>query len=177
MTDWSKTVEDHGPVVWKTAYRLLENEADAADCFQRTFLAAVEFARQQPVHHWPALLRRLATARALEQLRVRIRDRGRQTELSESDPLDGCTSPLEAAQASELAESLRIALGEIDPRQAQVFCLTQLEGLSYDDVATELGMTVNHVGVLLNRARATLKERLAAFAPPRTNEIKQEVKP
>ncbi|MEX2138799.1 MAG: sigma-70 family RNA polymerase sigma factor [Pirellulales bacterium] len=177
MTDWSQIVEDHGPIVWKTAYRLLGNGADAADCFQRTFLAAVELSRRQPVRHWPALLRRLATARALEQLRVRIRERGRQTGLSESDSQDGRASPLEVAQASELAEGMRIALGEVDPRQAQAFCLTQLEGHSYDEVAAELGVTVNHVGVLLNRARATLKERLAAFAPHRVNETKQEVQP
>src|SRR5688572_11741737 len=135
MTDWLKIVEDHGPIVWKTASRLLGNGADAADCFQRTFLAAVKFAGQQAVRDWPALLRRLATARALEQLRARIRDRGRQTGLSSRDSLDGHASPPEIAQARELAGELRIALGTIDPRQAQVFCLTQLEGLSYDEAA------------------------------------------
>jgi RNA polymerase sigma-70 factor (ECF subfamily) len=176
MTDWSQIVAEHGPIVWKTARRLLSHEADAADCFQRTFLAAVEFARLQRVRHWPALLRRLATSRALEQLRVRIRERGRQAGF-DCEPLVDRTSldPLEIAQTSELAERLRVALAEIDPRQAQVFCLTQLEGLSYDDVADELALTVNHVGVLLNRARSTLKERLAAFAPDRASKDKREV--
>jgi RNA polymerase sigma-70 factor (ECF subfamily) len=176
MADWSQIVAEHGPMVWKTAYRLLSNDADAADCFQRTFLAAVEFARQQTVRHWPALLRRLATSRALEQLRVRIRERGRQTSF-DSEPIADRASrdPFEIAQTTELAERLRVALADIDPRQAQVFCLTQLERQSYDDVATELGLTVNHVGVLLNRARATLKERLAAFAPNRASKDKREV--
>ena len=176
MTDWSQIVEAHGPVVWKTARRLLNNEADAADCFQRTFLAAVEFARQQTVRHWPALLRRLATSRALEQLRVRIRERGRQVVFDGDPHVDHASGdPLELAQTSELAERMRAALCEIDPRQSQVFCLTQLEGLSYDDVAAELGLTVNHVGVLLSRARATLKERLAAFAPNRAITDKPKV--
>ena len=178
MTDWSQIVAEHGPIVWKTAHRLLSNEADAADCFQRTFLSAVEFARQQPVRHWPALLRRIATSRALEQLRVRIRERDRHTALDTALPPDlRSHDPLALAQTSELAERMRIALGDIDPRQAQVFCLSQLEGLSYDDVAAELGLTVNHVGVLLNRARATLKERLAAFAPNRAKENTREVRP
>ena len=88
MTDWSQIVAEHGPIVWKTAHRLLSNEADAADCFQRTFLSAVEFARQQPVRHWPALLRRIATSRALEQLRVRIRERDRHTALDTALPPD-----------------------------------------------------------------------------------------
>jgi len=77
MTDWSQIVAGHGTLVWRTARRLLMHEADAADCFQRTFLAAVELNEWEEIRHWPALLRRLATARALEQLRERLRQRGR----------------------------------------------------------------------------------------------------
>jgi RNA polymerase sigma-70 factor (ECF subfamily) len=166
MTDWSLIVAEYGSIVWKTARRLLSNEADAADCFQQTFVTAVELARRQPVRHWPALLLRLATSRALEQLRVRIRERSRLATFDTDFPANARScNPLESAQVSELADRLRDALVEIDPRQAQVFCLTQLDGLSYEEVAIELGLTVNHVGVLLNRARSALKERLAAFAP------------
>ena len=66
MVDWSQIVEQHGPLVWKTVYRLLRHDADAADCFQRTFLSALELSRTQAIHNWPGLLRRLGTARALE---------------------------------------------------------------------------------------------------------------
>jgi RNA polymerase sigma-70 factor (ECF subfamily) len=178
MTDWSQIVAEHGPVVWKTARRLLANDADAADCFQQTFLGAVELNRREPIREWPALLRRLATARALEQLRLRIRRRGREGSLSESDSEDfRATGPLEAAQASELADRLRRALVEIEARQAQVFCLSQLEGLSYDEVASELGLTVNHVGVLLNRAREALRERLKGLAPEQPDQMKHKVQP
>ena len=37
-------------------------------------------------------------------------------------------------------------------RGSGMFCLSQLDGLSYDDVAAELGLTVNYVGVLLTCA-------------------------
>jgi DNA-directed RNA polymerase specialized sigma24 family protein len=77
MADWSEVVRRHGPLVWRTAYRLLSHEADAADCFQRTFLAAVELA---------AALARLTTARALEQLRKRYREAGRSTTLADDPP-------------------------------------------------------------------------------------------
>jgi RNA polymerase sigma-70 factor (ECF subfamily) len=178
MTDWSQIVAEHGPMVWKTARRLLDNDADAADCFQQTFLGAVELNRREPIRQWPALLRRLATARALEQLRSRIRRRSRHTSLPANEPIDKrVTDPSESAQASELADQLRSALAEIDLRQAQVFCLTQLEGLSYDEVASELALTVNHVGVLLNRARAALRERLKALAPEQPDQMKHKVQP
>lgn len=164
-------------MVWKTAYRLLNHDADAADCFQRTFVAAIEFARNQPVRNWPALLRRLATARALEQLRERIRHRGRYAALADEAPADRrIADPLVAAQTAELARRMRASLVEIDPRQAHVFCLAVLEGLSYDEIAAELGLTVNHVGVLLNRARTSLQQRLKSFAPAE-KESQREVQP
>ncbi|HEV2948238.1 MAG TPA: sigma factor [Gemmataceae bacterium] len=81
MTDWSQIVEQHGPAVWRTAVRLLRNEADAADCFQRTFVSALEFSRKQTVRNWPALLKQFVTARAIERLRQRRQDTHRLTGL------------------------------------------------------------------------------------------------
>ena len=63
------------------------------------------------------------------------------------------------------SEALREALTDLDDRQAQVFCLVCLEGLSYQQVAEQVGVTVNHVGVLLNRAKTRLRERLQAHGP------------
>ena len=40
-----------------------------------------------------------------------------------------------------------------------------LEGFNYDEIAGQLRITVNHVGVLLNRARTFLRARLAAHQP------------
>ena len=65
-----------GAAVWRTAYRLLGNRADADECFQEAFLAALEVSRREPVRDWGALLRRLAAARALDRLRRRYRHGG-----------------------------------------------------------------------------------------------------
>lgn len=166
MTDWSQVVQEHGPLVWRTAHRLLGNEADAADCFQRTFVSALELARKEAIRNWPPLLKRLATVRALECLRQRRRVAIRRAALPEGGSADArAVDPLLAAQASELAEHLRKALADLDDRQAQAFCLACLEGLSYQEVAEQVGVTVNHVGVLLNRARAKLRERLQSHRP------------
>ncbi len=168
MPDWPQVVRDFGPLVWQTACRLLSNEADAADCFQRTFVSAVELAAAEPVRDWPAALRRLATARALEQLRQRYRDAPRRGAYPDELPPDPAVpDPLDAAAGAELADALRAALAGIDPRQAEVFCLAAIEGLTYPEVAAHLGLTANHVGVLLNRARAVIRVRLRAFDPTR----------
>jgi RNA polymerase sigma-70 factor (ECF subfamily) len=168
MTDWPAIVQEFGPLVWRTTYRLLGNHADAADCFQRAFLSAVEAEAAGPVRNWPGLLRRLATTRALEQLRQRKRSAARFAPLGDTPPADPVApDPPGLAAAGELADRLRDALAEIEPVQAQVFCLVCLDGLSYREAADQLGVTPNHAGVLLNRARAALRDRLAAFDPDR----------
>jgi RNA polymerase sigma-70 factor (ECF subfamily) len=178
MTDWNAVVREHGPIVWRVAYRLLGNEADAADCFQRSFVSALGSSQLASVRDWPALLRRVATARALEQLRDRYRRKVRAGALPEFPVLDDhAADPLDAAAGEELAGRLREALTRIDPRQAEVFCLASLESWSYPEISAELGVTTNHVGVLLSRARAALREELRAFDPVRRNYHEREERP
>ena len=59
VINWQRIIDKHGAIVWQTAYRLLGNHADAADCFQETFICALEISKIQRVRHFPALLTRL----------------------------------------------------------------------------------------------------------------------
>src|SRR5437667_17364 len=114
-------------MVWRTIRRLVRHEADAADCFQRTFVSALEFLRTCEVRNWTALLKRLATARAIECIRQQRRAAGRLTILLEHGNVDPrAVQPVEAAQASELVERLRDALADLDEQAARVFCLACL---------------------------------------------------
>ncbi|MFN9940827.1 MAG: RNA polymerase sigma factor, partial [bacterium] len=60
-TDWTAIVHEHGAAVWRLARRILGDEADAGDCFQETFVAALSASRAAPVANWPGFLRRLCT--------------------------------------------------------------------------------------------------------------------
>ncbi|MFI5381729.1 MAG: RNA polymerase sigma factor [Tepidisphaerales bacterium] len=134
-TDWSGIVREYAPLVWKTVYRLLPREADAADCFQDTFVSAFEFSRRGPVNHWAGLLQRLATARALDILRRRYR---RQTDPPASaEPLDTspASDPVGRAMAAELGGQLRDVLSQLPERECAVFCLRFLSELSYQEIS------------------------------------------
>jgi len=108
MTDWQSIVATHSAVVWRTAYRLLGNHQDAADCFQETFLSALDVARRQMVRSWPAMLTCLATARALDRVRQRMRERGRSVDVAElasaASPEPG---PEQQAETAELVRMFR----------------------------------------------------------------------
>jgi RNA polymerase sigma-70 factor (ECF subfamily) len=167
MTDWREVVEQHGHVVWQTAYRLLGNHADACDCFQKVFLDAVQVSRRQRVNQWPALLRQMATVRALDLLRDRYRRRSRSEPMAAAEEASANTPlPDQQAEAAELSDHLRQALTQLPDRQAEVFCLRWIEGMSYEEIAARLEIEANHVGVLLNRARTRLRQLLDRFVTP-----------
>jgi RNA polymerase sigma-70 factor (ECF subfamily) len=164
MIDWQLISRQHGPLVWRTAYRLLNTDADAADCFQETFVSALDVSRKQDVKNWPGLLQRLATARALDLLRRRKREnRSRAAGQVEWEQIaSDQVAPDQGAQDAELMDSLRSAVAKLPPQQAEVFCLRHLNGLSYEEIADELGISVDGVGVSLHRARHRLRELLVS---------------
>lgn len=168
MTDWGETLNRFGPMVWRTVNRLVRDVADSEDCFQEAFASAWKYSQRHEVRDWPALLRWMATARALERVREQVRRRTRFESWPAAGVIDPRASdPAQVAQNGELEELLRRALAEIKPQEAAVFCLVCLEGLSYGDVAGQLDLTVNHVGVVLNRARSRLRTILGHTLPGR----------
>jgi len=80
-------------------------------------------------------------------------------------PASRDAGPVGAAQASELAERLREALGRVTPRHAEVFCMHFMLAMTNDEIAVALNMTVNAVGVLLHRGRAELRQLLEEGSP------------
>jgi predicted DNA-binding protein (UPF0251 family) len=78
---------------------------------------------------------------------------------------DKAVDPLETASATKLAGALRVALTEIEPNMAEIFCLVGLKGMSNTDAAKQMGLTAKHAGELLHRAHKTLPEKLQQFAP------------
>jgi RNA polymerase sigma-70 factor, ECF subfamily len=161
MTDWDAVVGRNVEIVQRTVYRLVGNHADAWDCIQETFLEAVKIDRREPVRNWPALLRHLATARSLDLLRVRCRQRNRLSpDVTPDRAISREPSPSGSAEASELADRLRVALGQLPRRQAEVFCLTCFEQMTTEQVAERLGIRPSAARMLLCRARGRLHRLL-----------------
>ncbi len=161
MTDWEAILAEHGRLVWQKAWRLLGNHADTSDCFQDVFVSAMECAKRQEVRNWPALLRTLTNARALDRLRSRIRRRDHFDEPADIGTLASEErSPAQRAESNELTDHLREALSQLPAQQSEAFCLRFFEGMSYAEIAVELHITSNAAGVLIHRARGKLQSLL-----------------
>jgi RNA polymerase sigma factor (sigma-70 family) len=161
MTDWRAIVADHGPDVWRAVYRILTRDEDAWDSYQEVFLEAFRSAPRTLVRDWGAYLGTLATRRALDRLRRRIRDRELARVIDRLPaPEAGGPSPHEQVAAEELMDRIRSAVAELPERQAEVFWLSCIEGVGHPRIAEQLRITPGAVRMLLSRARSALAEAL-----------------
>jgi RNA polymerase sigma factor (sigma-70 family) len=168
VIDWQQIVRDYSPAIWKTAYRLVGNRDDAADCVQDTFLSAVRLGNSMPVAHWGALLHRMACVRAMDCLRKRYRTSARREPVQPdwNGLPDNRCDPQQQAQVSELAQKLVQSLVELPKLQAEAFYLRHLADLEYGEIAEALEINPNSVGALLHRAKESLQNMLSRVLAP-----------
>jgi RNA polymerase sigma-70 factor (ECF subfamily) len=143
-------------MAFAAAWRVLGHAGDTEDAVQEALLSAFHLHRSQQVASWGALLRRLATCRALDLLRKRHPCQS----LTLDAPASVFTQPETVAVASELAQRLRQALLKLAPREAEVFSLRYFGEMTNEEIAKELEMSTGTVAVALHKARARLRDLL-----------------
>jgi RNA polymerase sigma factor (sigma-70 family) len=82
-----------------------------------------------------------------------------------SEEIDGVETPPQAFERGERLRTVVAAVRDLPERQRSAIVLQAVEGRSYDEIASELGVTDGAVRQLLNRARNTLREAAAAITP------------
>lgn len=166
MDPWSDIERQYGPLVWKTANRLLNNYADAADCYQEVFLAAFKESRRKEIRNWQAFLRILATQRGIDRLRQRGVHAERHAPIQDMGEVVGSSSEAgQIAKANELMDAVRAGLTTLPAKQAEAFWLRFVDQLTYEEIAEQVAITPNAVGVLIHRARSKLRVFLASETP------------
>lgn len=145
----------HG-LVFRTAYRITGNAADAEDVLQTVFLRLLRRPSQaEAPENEQSYLRRAAINAALDIVRSRQPDHT----LELVDVPSGASE----ADARELRQALGRALGKLNPRSAEVFALRFLEGFANPEIAHMLGISQVLVAVLVHRTRRQLRKELAAY--------------
>ena len=164
--DWEAICQEHGSMVWATVFRVLNDHGAAWDCYQEVFLEAWERASKGAVSDWGAFLRWLSVCRALDQVRQRRLSQARGAVAGPAvDALSVDDSPASPVELDELMDQLVAALATLPPRQSEAFWLRAIEDRPYGEIAQLLGTTTNEVGVLIHRARESLRTALSAFDP------------
>ncbi len=158
-------VERHAGLVMGVCRRVLRHAADADDAFQATFLVLARKAGslnwQESIAGWlhdtarrTSLKLRSSTARrrVVEQQAAEARPEGEATHAT-SDPSSQAT-------VHELSEILDEELARLPAKFREVILLSQIEGLSRDELADRLGISIAAVKDRLERGREQLRSRL-----------------
>ena len=149
-------VERHGPMVHRVCQGVLREEHDADDAFQATFLILARKAgsirERGSIASWLYGVARRVALRARAQRRLR----------TEREQAAGARATVRDSGMDQTGLSQDV-LDEVDRlpfkyRSAIVLC--DLDGLTQEEAARELGVPVGTVKVRLSRARQRLRGRL-----------------
>ncbi len=162
-------VRTFGPQVLAVARRYLKSEADAADCFQETFIAVFKsigsYAGQSSLRQW---VRGVAVNQSLMALRKRKRTREESIEymmpvFDESGSRVECAeqhkrSSIEAEiDTEQMQECVRQSIDKLPDNYRTILLLRDIDGLNTRETAAILGIEINAVKTRLHRARTALR--------------------
>lgn len=171
---FNRLVEERHGDIYALLYRLTEDPEEARDLTQETFLQAfrhlASFRGDADLRTW---LYRIAVNQARNRWRWwkrRRRDRTVSLDAPVSEEIDSPLSaglagdealdPERQALAREREQVLHAALKSLARPYREVIVLRDIEGLSYEEVATALDLNVGTVKSRLNRGRTELRRRL-----------------
>jgi RNA polymerase sigma-70 factor (ECF subfamily) len=147
--------EETHSLVFRTAYRMTGNAADAEDVLQQVFLRLLRRgSTAEPLDNQESYLRRAAINLSLDT--IRNRQDSRSVPLDEAPPLPS----IQGQNQSELQDSLRRALATLSGRAAEVFALRYFEGYKNQEIAKMLALSQVQVAVLLFRTRQQLQKEI-----------------
>lgn len=171
-TACAECIEQHSAAVYRLALRLMRNEAEAEDVVQETFVSAFKaidsFEGHSRLATW---LYRIANNVALMRLRrvqpvlVAVDEPVREADGRETprELFDWCCLPEQDFETAEARAELEGAIAALPESLRSVFVLRELEGLSTEEAAEALGISVDNVKTRLHRARLRLRERLSEY--------------
>ncbi|MFZ0595332.1 MAG: sigma-70 family RNA polymerase sigma factor [Bryobacteraceae bacterium] len=155
LAEFSRLFDQYHGMVFRTAYRLTGNAADAEDVLQNIFLRLI---RRSPGHQLSdeeSYLRRAAVNASLDVLRAK--------QTSSAVPLDEISVPTKESHANEIRECLRRAFARLSPRAAEIFALRYLEDFTNQQIARTLEISQVLVAVTLHRTRRQLQKEIRSY--------------
>jgi RNA polymerase sigma-70 factor (ECF subfamily) len=151
------------------AYRLTADEEDARDVVQESYLRAWKalpnFRGDAQFSTW---MYRITANTAYSVAKRRRRHRADPLDAMVEDPIElhPDLQPEGAAETSAMLDELAVALDELPPKLRVLVVLKDVYGLSHEEIAEELGISVAAAKVRLHRGRRKLRDLLYEDGAP-----------
>lgn len=163
-------IAQYAAPVFRLAYRILNDHADAADAVQEVFLKVFrsigEFQGDSSLKTW---IYRITVNTASNQNRWWRRHKEQEYSLDAPQrgekelcfvPVDQAQNPFESLLSRETQEMVRTAMASLPECFRTVLILREMESLSYEEIAEILHISLGTVKSRLARARQALKSEL-----------------
>ena len=163
---WDEVVRDHSARVYRLAYRLTGNVPDAEDLTQEVFVRVFRSLSSYTPGTFEGWLHRITTNLFLDMARRRQRIRFEGLGDDAAGRLSGDEpTPAQAFDARHLDGDVQQALAALAPEYRAAVVLCDIEGLSYEEVASTLGVKLGTVRSRIHRGRAQLRVALEHRRP------------
>jgi RNA polymerase sigma-70 factor (ECF subfamily) len=163
-------VERHSRSIFRLAYRMTQNEYDAEEVVQETFLRAYKrLASFESRANFGTWLYRIAMNCSLDFVRsrqrhVEKREQPAATDSGISDPLDGVVSespaPDRLAMSRQMQQRIADELSKLSPTERAAFTLRHFEGQSIEEIGKVLGLRTSATKNSIFRAVQKLRRGL-----------------
>jgi RNA polymerase sigma-70 factor (ECF subfamily) len=158
LSAFQELVDRYQSDAWRLARRFLGDESEAQDITQESFLKIL---RAAPGYR-PSAKFRTYLFRVVSRLCIDFLSKKRPvTTDSLPDVVDAVEDPEQILVRKESAVAVREALDTLPAKQRLAIILQSYEGLNYHEIAEALDTSTKAVDSLLQRARLSLRERLA----------------
>lgn len=166
---FNRLVTHYQSLAYNVAYRIVGDREAAADATQDAFLSAYRALSRFRGGSFRSWLLRIVTNACYDQLRAKKR---RPTTSLDADPdldwdewtVDDGELPEGYAERQDLGRVIQRALDALPPEQRTVVVLSDIQGLSYNEIADSLGVSMGTVKSRLNRGRRKMRDLLQGNA-------------
>jgi RNA polymerase sigma-70 factor (ECF subfamily) len=163
---WERIVEEHSDRVYRLAYRLTGDRHDAEDLTQEVFVRVFRSLDRYTPGTFEGWLHRITTNLFLDQARRKQRIRFDALSDERAARLTSPSPSPDAAYADQrFDDDVERALATLPPDFRAAVVLCDVEGLSYEEIATILDAKLGTVRSRIHRGRAMLRAALAHRAP------------
>lgn len=171
LSAFEQLMRRYEPKIFRLAQHITGSEADAEDVLQETFLKAFsklgQFQRNSRFYTWLVRIALNESFMRLRKRRTNVVSLDQEIDTGEDtvprDVADWHPNPEQQYARSELQQILDRAIGSLAFPYRTVFELRDVEGLSTEETADMLQISIPAVKSRLLRARLQLREKLARY--------------
>lgn len=153
---------------YNLAFRIMGDEASAADATQEAFISTYKHMSSFRGESFKSWLYRIVTNACYDELRRRKRKPAVSIQAlvddgdseAEYDIPDEAAGPEARAEQRELADAIQAGIATLPDDQRVTLVLSDVQGMSYEEIAAITGANLGTVKSRLSRARAKLRDYL-----------------